>query len=624
MIQSNIGKQLDKSFCMVPTFYTKGCPSPSVTGQDRNGDAACCAPGSACASGGGAGCVTRPLGLVGTADLSKTLAKFGAPPAEVSLELFPGQGQPPAAQPLIATNGGGLTLRIVTGAQAVSPSSCVPTRSPPPNVAQADLDFDQEATNAGISSYMVGVGLSQLFFNQVAFEAYNAGLLCLDLDSYNEPLLTSSALGVLLPSLSNIAPGSVPVYAMLHPQNAPTIAVGAGTISPDGGQIIDPLLTVGMQDLRIDLYATVDERPVRLAAVHADVSLELALGVGPDGSSLDILLGDPNKLLVNVTALDDKILAESPAQIAKLIAMVLTLAGPKLAGLPSFNLPAFAGLGLTIEAVHGIAPDGDGGYLDVGLFAALDAGTSVPGAAIFEGETPGSSPIQVSLAGDLEPALAEVLPGGTLSRYPTAVLAIDPSAGPTETSYSIDQGLWSVYIRGERIDATSPRLLIQGHHSIDVRTRHVGSLAVGSAHSFDFLSDYTPPEITLARGARGRWLLSATDNFTPADQLEWASAVGTDTFGGFSAALPDPDALEAQGAFRLRARDLVGNVAEVSSANSAVVGGKAEGGGRGVRTSVSAPRTNGWGCSSAGTGASGLLALAFAALGLGRCRRKRS
>ncbi len=608
MLSSQLGQQLDKQLCMTPSFYTGGCPTGSVVGQDRSGEAACCAPGTPCAGGGGDGCIAKPLGLVGTLNAGSFLGKFGAPPAPLQLELFPGQNQSASAEPLISQNGGGLTVRLVTGAEAASPSSCVPARPAPPPATPSPIDFDQEAQKLGLASYMVGVGLSQSFLGQAAYQAYAAGALCLDIDSYNESILSTSVLTTVLPSLGNIAPDA-PAYAVLRPQNPPTVTVGKGTIQ--NGQIVDPLLTVDMKDLRIDLFATVDERPVRLFAISADVSLPLALGVGPNGTSLEVLMGDPSKILANLNGMDGKILAEGPSQILKLIPLVLQMAGPKLASLPNFNLPSLAGFGVTIDGIGGIVAEGDGGYQDVGLFADLTTGPA--GAWLPGGEGP-----SIRIEQNVEPLLADVAPGGTLTRWPTALLAVDEKEGPSETSYSVDQGLWSPYVRGGRVAVTAPLFLLQGHHTIDLRTRPVGSRADGFARTLDFLADYTPPTIALTRGDSGRFELSATDNLTPPDQIEWATSVAGAPFSAFEVGVPDPNALAARGPFRVEARDSVGNVASADSSGLAPVGGGAAEGGSPAEARA-AVRPSG-GCGTAPGAASWM---AFAALGLGLLRRRR-
>ncbi len=614
MISSQVAKQLQKQFCMPPTFYTSGCPSGSVTGQDVNGDTVCCAPGTNCANKTGdySGCVAKPLGLVGVADLSSFLAKYGAPQSKLQLAVFPGQANPPSVQPLIAQNGDGLRARVVTGVEALQPSSCVPSRPAPPTTAQPDIDFDTEAKNAGISSYMVGVGLSKTFLNAAAYEAYNSGLLCLDINSYNESLLSTSLLTPVLPSLGYIAPDNA-AWAVLRPQNPPTITVGAGTLQ--NGQIVDPLLNVSMKDLRIDLFASVDERPVRLFAISADVEIPLALTVGASGSSLDVVLGNLNNILVNLSASQSNILAENPSQLLKLIPLVLQLAGPSLAKMPSFNLPSLSGFGITLDGIHGIVNDPDGGYDDVGLFADLAVAGGGPGLL-----PPGMPPV-VSIVGNQEPSLADVGPGGTLKSWPTAIVSIDQSARATESSWSIDDGMWSAWERGGQLAVSAPSFLLQGHHSILFRTRPLGSRFGGWTSALDFLADYTPPVIELAQDAAGRWTLSAQDNFTPVNALAWSTSVAGGAPSDWSTVAPDPNALAARGPFLIRVRDQVGNVAQAASDPSLVTAGAAEGGSA-ARASAPAAARPATGCGTVPGEAGGALLGWLFALALTRLRRR--
>ncbi len=640
MMQSTIGKQLDKQFCMPQNFYSAvTCPASlsgvqSMPGTDQNGDPVCCAPGTQCASGGGPGCIVKPLGLVGVADVASFLSKFGAPPAaDLGLELFPGQDQPPASAPLVER--GGLQVRVVTGAQALSPSDCVPKVAPPPAPAQTDINFDNEAKTAGIPSYMVGIGLSGAFLNQAGYEAYNAGALCLDVNSYNESLLNTQLLTPILPSLAYIAPDDA-LYAVLRPQNPPQFAIGAGTLK--NGQIVDPLLTLSMKDLRIDMFATVDERPVRLFSISSDVSMPLALAVGANGTSIEVVLGDMSKLLVNLNATSTNILAESPQQLLKLIPLVLNLAGPALAKMPSFSLPALQGFGLSlfpgdagVPGIHGIVPAGDGGYEDIGIFADLNTGTA--SGAIVEGGIPPA----ITIVENREPPLSDVAPGGTLTFWPTAVAQIDQGGGPTEASWSVDDGLWTAWERGATVEVTSPNFLLQGHHAIRFRTRVLGDEGPGVSQTVDFIADYTPPELDLGIDQQGRFTLSAKDNVTPSGKLQWswrtvpASGLSDATsYSDWTTEMPDPNALATDGAFIVRVRDEAGNVTAAASDPSIPAGGEAEGGSLARAGGVAAPptlarppslgRAPAAGCGTAGGGA-GFSALLLAGLLLVRRRR---
>ncbi len=636
LLTGELGKTLDKSLCMPQNYYSSEvCPASqagvqSVAGIDQNGDKVCCAPGSACAtaSGGGAGCVVKPLGLVGTENPASFLATYGAPNAELQLEVFVGQNeQPDAGEPFVTQNGGGLRARVVTGVEALTPSTCVPAATPPPATGQADIDFDTEAKNAGITGvdggpYMVGVALSGVFLNKAAYEAYSAGLLCLDINSYNESLLNTQLLTPVLPSLGYIAPDNA-AYAVLRPQNPPTMTIGAGTITAgvDGGppQIVDPLLNVSMKDLRIDLFAVVDQRPVRLFSISTDVEVPLALGVGADGESIEVLLGNLNNILVNLNATQSNILAENPTQLLKLIPLVLSLAGPSLANIAPFALPNLEGFSLTLDGIHGIVADADGGYEDIGIFA--DLGVSGASGAVI----PAGVPPLATLTGNLEPELADVMPGGTLKSWPTALVTVTPGGEhglPTESSWSIDDGMWSVWVRGQQLGITSPNFLLQGSHTILLRTRPLGSRGKGWTQTLTFVADYTPPSVSLGLDETGRFTLSATDNITPANLIEWSVSSAGGAFGAWAVGTPDPNALAAQGDFVLQARDQAGNVTLVKSDPSAVVGGEAEGGGPGGPVAPAAPSARGGGCSSAPGSSLDLALLALGAALLFR-RRKR-
>jgi MYXO-CTERM domain-containing protein len=356
---------------------------------------------------------------------------------------------------------------------------------------------------------------------------------------------------------------------------------------------------------------------VRLFSISTDVELPIALGVAPGGTSIEVLLGNLNNILVNLNATQSNILAENPTQLLKLIPLVLSLAGPSLGNIAPFALPNLDGFSLTVDGIHGIVPDGDGGYDDIGIFADLGIGTP-SGAVVAPGVPPTATITQ-----NLEPALADVAPGGTLKGWPTAVVSVDESGGPTESGWSVDDGMWNAWVRGSQLQITSPNFLIQGSHSILLRTRPLGSNAKGWTQTLTFVADYTPPSISLGLDGSGLFTLSATDNITPADLIEWSVSSGSGAFSGWATGTPDPNALAARGTFLVKARDQAGNVTVASSDPSAVVGGEAEGGGPGLAAPAAGnPQAKAGGCSSAPGTSDGLAFLALAA-GLAFFRRRK-
>ena len=209
------------------------------------------------------------------------------------------------------------------------PSLCVPVRPTPqlgdrcrgccrPTPARKDFLLSPanefgglpDPTDAMGNIQDVAIGLSRTFLDLVGFHVYNSGTLCLDIGGNAMPQLNAGTLSVIVGSLGNIIEDrKAPLTLVLRPQTPLTFTIGAGDMT-------DPLLHIAISDLRIDFYAWIEERYVRLLTMGVDLNVGLNLTVTKDANGKPaiqpMLVGvDAKNVTIRVSNTD--LLQETPA-----------------------------------------------------------------------------------------------------------------------------------------------------------------------------------------------------------------------------------------------------------------------------------------------------------------------
>jgi hypothetical protein len=110
-----------------------------------------------------------------------------------------------------------------------------------------------------------------------------------------------------------------PMLVVLRPLGVPVLHIGEGTFNPSTQKPIEPLLTVELADLRIDLYALVEDRFVRLFTVAADVKVPLSLIVEGCPMTVQPALGDLGEMIVIRKDVPNnaELLAEDPSALTE-------------------------------------------------------------------------------------------------------------------------------------------------------------------------------------------------------------------------------------------------------------------------------------------------------------------
>jgi hypothetical protein len=511
-------------------------------------------------------CVPRFLGVEGRMNLGATLGSFGAP-ADAQMDLSFAAGSS-------VTVNQGLSFGTRVGVKAVKVAPCVPAVAAPPIVSVAAPDFDTEAPRRMLPDggttreYHAALGLSSSFLNLTFHEAHQAGAICLQMDTNNVGLINTGLFKTFLPSLGKLATRDgkdAPMMVALRPGRAPTIVVGEGTVDPVTKRPIKPLITLALTDLSIDFYAMLDDRYARLFTLTADISLPLSL-IFEGCDSVTPAIGDLRMLITNVRTANSEMLAEDPKVLEDLIPAVIGLAEPAVAGgLGAFNLPALGNFKLRVTGVKGVGQiAGTDTYNHIGLFAEL-----LPPMTACAVNAPKTlariQATEIPTAAQMRLTLGKKIP------WPAALVAVEAKNKPGTPTFSvkIDDGLWSDFSAAENgvLRVSHPRFLIQGQHTISVRSRvEEDPSGISEGVPLPIFIDWDAPEVRLSVDLGSDLIIvKARDVLSPADELQYAYAVGDELPGPFG---PMRDislsAVEARGGVRVLVKDRAGNVGEAS------------------------------------------------------------
>ncbi|MBI5547880.1 MAG: hypothetical protein HY901_28690 [Deltaproteobacteria bacterium] len=559
-------------------------------------------------------CVPRLLGFEGRVRAGELLAAWGGDPASKIDLLAMAGGEAPKIDTALQTP-------MVGGVKAVNQSPCVPQLAAPPAQAVPPPTLEADAP----ADYHVGVAMSQDFLSRLLHEAHQSGSLCLNLESAQVPMLNSGLFKMALPSLgvlSGSATQDAPMRVVMRPLGAPQLKIGEGTYDPTTKKPIKPLVTLEITDLRVDIYALIEDRYARLFTLAVDVRVPVSLVI--EGCPMTVLpaLGDFKQMIVirkDVPG-NAELLAEDPAALTQLIPVILGMAEPVLAAsLKPFSVPDMNGFRVRINQLKGVTRVGQtddfhylGAYATLGLAGQCASWGPAAKARLVASRIPERE--QMALRAD------RPLP------WPVAVLEVSADdvpgrARPMEYAWRLDGGFWSTWLDGPRLEVEHPALVMPGRHRIEVRARIAGEPAlVGPpGQSVTMVVDWEPPRVSLRQDlAHGLLISEASDSVSPPQTLRYAYRVGEGPLSSFGALRPiDLQAVAAEGSVEVHVVDEAGLVgmarweAPHATALNAQRGSSFEAG-QGVDSRAA-------GCSVAGSGM-GLLALSMLPWALRRRR----
>lgn len=432
-LKTQVNKALSKANCAKCDAMT-ACPTSTAA------TATCDLDAGACLDTGTNKCVPGLLGMEGELDVAQSLSALGAA-AGTPLTFSIGAGGGATA------TDAGLTVGLRGGFTAQAVSACVaPAQRPaPPTLPLPDFDTDAPVP------YSVALSLSQQYLAEALFAAQQSGALCLELGTETIPALESDLLAALLPSLSLFTHGdNVPLRLVLRPVTPPTFTVGEGTVDTNG-MILDPLLRLEWTGLELDLYAWLEDRPVRLFTLVAN--LNVPLGVELDGcSGLTPVVGSLTQAIAVTDVKDSEVLAEPLDALKSLVPSLLSLAEPQLAaGLSKFTLPAVRGFQLRLLGARSIGRiTGTSRYNHLALYADVEPDT-----------TP-CTPTMRRLTRKAAKPLG----------WSRDAVELEAPAGE-RVSWRVNGGFWSTWTSVDssgRLVVQHPRLLLDGAPTIELRT----------------------------------------------------------------------------------------------------------------------------------------------------------
>jgi len=132
--------------------------------------------------------------------------------------------------------------------------------------------------------FMVGIGINQYMAAKALWSAFDTGALCISLASDSIPsaseIFNANILSFFIPELTDYYTENASAMIVLRPQNAPELSIGKGTVKvgSDGKVTInDPLVTMNLKQVSIDLYISMFDRQSRIATITTDISVPMGM-----------------------------------------------------------------------------------------------------------------------------------------------------------------------------------------------------------------------------------------------------------------------------------------------------------------------------------------------------------
>lgn len=516
-------------------------------------------------------CVPVTPGIEGRVALGDMLAPMGgSPTAALDLSVLVGGRTPaPESKPTMRVQSGGLVLGVMGGTRTPTRDSCVPAIDwPADRPLPRVMDFDAEAARPGpstgpVSSYQLGLSIADRFLDKAFFDAWAAGVLCLEIDDAVTSFLSTDLFKTFAPSIEVLTHGqSAPMMVRLRAAQPPGVTIGRGTttIGEDGVPVPeDPLLRLDLKGLNIDFYTQLEERWVRLFSLRADAQLPLGLEFDSAANTVTPVLAGLDSLLTNVKAVNMEMLAEPPEQIESIVASLLGLLEPQLSGiLQPFELPEVQGLRLNVLAARGTmpydpaAPYAEPGHEHLALFTRL---VEVPAALGHRTDT---------RAELVDVVLPDDAAGTPRLLVDVRAEGLRPAGfRGSEFSWRLNGGFWSPWTPRSRLEIGAPVLRLAGRHVVEVRAREQGVAESADLSPAVLVADIdrAAPQVTLVVDDAQRLVAVATDDSTPVDALEYRFTLDGRTPGEWSWQKGlDLAALDGVGSVRAEVRDAAGRI----------------------------------------------------------------
>lgn len=434
------------------------CPPATYAVPDENDPESVCRFGPAEEDR----CVPILLGVEGQADLGQALLSSISPGALAPVQFLAAATGDLESAPEGVSLSVGLGLRSMDEAFELSPghNPCVPETIAPPKPQIPRVNAFR--SNGGVSEedVHVSLGIAEDFLNYAAYHFFDSGGLCLSAGTELSQQLSSGLFSLLIPEIRELTfpTPSAPIRMAVRPQAQPVFEIGEGSES-------DPLLSLSVPSLEVDIYAYMSERYVRFMTLRTNLKVALNLETQGDVLAPTIVRLEATGSEVSHSAL----LREDPKALAELLeSLVGQLAGSIADSLGEFTLPEIMGMGLWLPN-QGITAVEAGPHEFLALALRLTRNESAPARTETE-----ASLVEVRLDPRAQSlaTFAQADPGEVTIEVNSATGLLGYQR--LEVSTRVDKGPWSPWTDGPQVRVRSNLLKLEGRHEVQVRTRLAG------------------------------------------------------------------------------------------------------------------------------------------------------
>ncbi|MBX3157639.1 MAG: hypothetical protein KF773_16815 [Deltaproteobacteria bacterium] len=481
------------------------------------------------------GFLPNPLGIAGMMDVGNLLESI-SPGTEALMEarIVPGG--------YVQLTNNGMSLGVITGLNAdedpstrgpgltSEPNLCVPPL-PPPNFAvpPASLPLTSRSTFAlGAAGTLSGspepnadlaMAISETTLDLAGHHAVTSGMMCLGVGTTLVSQLNVGTIGILVPSLSELASekGNDPLLLVTRPQRALDFTIGDNTTQ-------SPALTIGISHMEVDFYAFLYERYVRAftldLTMNIGVNLEFEQPPGMPAVIKPTLVGISADQ-VEIKVLNSQFVRETPQKLEMVLPSVFSLITPLLGNLPDIAVPSFAGFSLGNLRVQKITTSQDeflalfaslGPSMAMRTLAQQDHFTADAVAAMDAQLTPPPPPAAglVKLVGVTTPAPEKVRSalakeaGGAMPEVEFRVDRTDAQGRELEWAYNLNGGLWHPYVKpvGNKLVVRDTAFAWQGKYAVGLKSRVAGDYrTVSAVTTTPVIIDSVGPRIFVEKAA---------------------------------------------------------------------------------------------------------------------------
>ncbi len=529
----------------------------SGNNQDGNGPWIMCeapGPGNTCPAGttfaaanasaparcminGQSKCLAPLLGIEGRVDMGSALASISPGLDSVIDFVFA------AAGPSRAPNDG-WNIDLFGGLENLAHNDCVPVTppgeipTPPQDVPLAEVL--QNNTHPGTGGPTdLAIGVSESFVNYAAWRIWDSGLLCLNVGTNLDQMLSGSTLNALFFGAGNSlakltfpdTPASAAFGIALRPATAPVVSFGDGDPETDLR-----LINVAMDALELDFYAWTQDRYIRFFTLKTDLEIGLDLPVEDNtitinaSEHLDLIMNNPE--ILN----SDLIVANASSVGATISSLAGTIVAGLGAAIPPISLDEMLG-GLALPGGMalplGIAMDEnsftpfeqtklDGVTTERFLGIFIDFTDAPPAMALTARADAAVRVTNVTLPEDRTGFAYDTFQQGPSPSVEIAMSATAPEGAEVEYAYRLTNSSWSEWTTSPYAVIEDPSLFMQQWHTVYVRAR-----IKGAPYSTDFTSatarfliDADAPQMTIT-SAEGAIELGVYDIVDDPTDLEY-------------------------------------------------------------------------------------------------------